>query len=119
MKIGLFGFKTLRQTASCTACYCTTINTKQTVSFLYRKTASDERPGEYKKNKSIYTFYPSKIMKLILTWKKNNMYPLFFSILYDGYLQKQTIHTITTKLFESSKHYLLMLSGCLRALERK
>lgn len=73
MKIGLFGFKTLRQTASYTACYCTTINKKQTYSFVFRKTASDKRPGEYKKNKSIYTFYPPKIMQIIFTWKKNNM----------------------------------------------
>lgn len=77
MKIGLFGFKTLCQTASHTACYCTTINTKhntkQTDCFVFRKTTGDERPGEYKKNKSIYTFYPSQIMKIVFTWKKNNM----------------------------------------------
>lgn len=54
MKIGLFGFKTLRQTASYTACYFTKINTKQTVSFLFKKTANDERRGEFMKNISIY-----------------------------------------------------------------
>lgn len=93
MKIGLFGFQTLRQTDSYTAWHCTTINTKQTHSFVFRKTASDKRPGEYKKNKNIYTFYPSKIMKIICTWKKlvcNHYFSVYCTMVI--YKNKQFTH---------------------------